>query len=127
MACNMCLVARRQHGRGTVIVDLSRLVDGKWWSVTWVGSERDYALGMSIRGPLVRMSFDRRGAASVEVAVGYGGRNVTKTFRGKQEVKFDLGFKPNTPGHFLILFKDEQASVFAAQGAALRKGDFAAG
>ena len=42
-------------------------------------------------------------------------------------MKFDLGFQPSTPGHFLILFKDEHGSVFSAQGAALRMGDFAAG
>jgi hypothetical protein len=123
----MCLVLEREDGHATVFVDLAQLLDGKWWSVTWVGSDRDYGLGMSIRRSAVSMSLDRRGAASVDVTVGYGGQNVTKTFKGNEEVNFDLGFKPNTTGHFLILFKDQQGNVFDAQGATLPKGDFAAG
>jgi hypothetical protein len=68
-----------------VIVDLRQLVDGRWWSVTWVGSTRDDALGISIRGATVGMSVDRRGAASVEVTVGYGeGTSADRFCRGRR-------------------------------------------
>jgi hypothetical protein len=127
MACNMCFVVERADGGAPVVVAVSRLVNGKWWSITWVGVRRDHPLGMSIRGRQVSMSFDRRGADSVDVTVGYGGTNATTTFPEHEEVQFDLGFKPSTPGHFIVLFKDERGSVFAAQGAALPSGDFAAG
>ncbi|HJP66035.1 MAG TPA: hypothetical protein VKA30_07005, partial [Actinomycetota bacterium] len=84
-------------------------------------------LSVSVRGTVVRVGFARRGAASVEVQVGYGGRDLSSRVVTGSEAQIDLEAVPTTSGHLLLLYRDAGGRVFFAKGVALPSGDSAAG
>lgn len=121
-----CLIVERRDSAASVIVAMRRLLADRWWSVTWVGEEKDYGFGITVRGSKVTMGFDLHGAASVSVIVGYGEHDMSKTVM-RSSTTLDLGFDPNTSGHVLLLFRDRRGEVFSAEGSSLPGGDFVAG
>ena len=104
---------------------------GACWSVGSVSlaPDREVDLSVSVNGSTANIFFDDLGAQSATIEFGYGGRVATKTWQQgmKRPVLLRLGFKPDTTGHFLILFRDANGAVFAAKGGPLPKGNFAAG
>lgn len=94
-------------------------------SVSRPSDTRRPGLSLSIRGRRVQVFFSLRGAASATVEVGYGGKLTRK--ETSDSLMFDLGFKPRTTGHLLILLRDEFGHIKSAIGTPLPAGDFAAG
>jgi hypothetical protein len=124
--CRNCVIVERRDDAASVIVAMRRLLADRWWSVTWVGEEKDYGFGISVRGSKVTMGFDLQGAASVSIIVGYGEHDMSKTVM-RTSTTLDLGFDPNRSGHVLLLFRDRKGKVFSAEGSSLPGGDFVAG
>ncbi len=116
----------REAGGPSVDVRVARLVFGRWWSVFGVHGSAEYDPSMEVRGRWAVVGLRDERAASEIVTIGYGGREVTRTIEGSGVVRIELGFRPDTPGHFLILLKDARGRVFDAFGSPLPAGRFAA-
>lgn len=98
------------------------------WAVGSVSRPADGkrpGLSVSIRGRKAQVFFALRGAASAMVEVGYGDKQIRR--ETVDSLTFDLGFKPRTTGHLLILLRDESGHITGAIGTPLPVGDFAAG
>lgn len=94
-------------------------------SVSRPSDGRRPGLSVSIRGRKAEVFFALRGAASATVEVGYGDEQIR--METVDSLTFDLGFKPRTTGHLLILLRDESGHIKGAIGTPLPAGDFAAG
>ncbi|MFN2588956.1 MAG: hypothetical protein ABR613_12685 [Actinomycetota bacterium] len=100
------------------------------WSVASASPPDERAvLGISVRGEKVDVSFDRGTGVGATVEIGYGRSKVRKVWdaRARGLLHLDIGFEPETTGHFLILLHDADGTTFTALGRPLPPGDFAAG
>lgn len=94
--------------------------------VTPVGDAGPTGVSVSARGGVVDLAWNQGGAASADAIVGYG------TLEQVQEntappCHFLFAARPNEPGYFLVLLKDDTGEVMSAAGSPLPAGDFAAG
>ncbi len=123
-----CLLVRREPGGPAALVIVAQLVP-ELWSVTYVGSPDDtsIALSLGVEGSKVNAVFDLGDASSARLVVGYGGRGGMHVYLETSTKPWDLGFEPDTTGHYLLTFRDADGVVTAALGAPLPKGDLAAG
>jgi hypothetical protein len=97
------------------------------WSVLNVMPHGEYLPSVDVQGARASVSVELDGdAVSAEVTVGYDGKDHTVTTHRDGTVHVDLGKKPRTSGHFLILTRDSHGDVVAATGSTLPAGDFAA-
>jgi hypothetical protein len=99
-----------------------------WWSVINVLPRGEYFPPMTVRGGRASFTVELEGeAVSAEVTLGYGGheRSLRVDLAGK--VVIDLGFRPASSGHFLVLYRDGNGRTVSALGTTLPAGDFAAG
>lgn len=117
--------------RGQVRVFTKEVSPG-CWSVVGVSrppDNRPTSVTIQVQDRRARVGFASLSAASASVQVGYGGRAVTAAWESgdPQPVEVDLGFDPDTTGHYLILLEDARGRVFSAVGGALPRGDFGSG
>jgi hypothetical protein len=99
-----------------------------WWSVINVLPRGEYFPPMTVRGGRASFGVELEGGAvSAEATLGYGGdeRSVRVDLAGK--IVIDLGVRPTTSGHFLVLYRDANGKTVSALGTTLPVGDFAAG
>jgi hypothetical protein len=122
-----CTLIRREPGGPAALVIVAQLVP-ELWSVTYVGSpdETSISLSLGVEGSKVNAVFDLGDAASARMTVGYGGRGAIHVYTETSTKAWDLGFEPDTTGHYILTFRDADGSVTAALGAPLPKGDLAA-
>jgi hypothetical protein len=97
------------------------------WSVVNVMPHGEYLPSVDVHGARASISVELDGdAVSADVTVGYDGKDHTVTTHQDGTVHVDLGKKPRTSGHFLILARDTHGDVVSATGSTLPAGDFAA-
>lgn len=97
------------------------------WSVLNVLPHGEYFPTVSVRNGRASVGVELGGdAVAAHVTVGYGARERSVTTRRDGTVHLDLGSRSDTPGHFLILFRNRQGSVVSAIGTTLPAGDFVA-
>ncbi|MFL5766722.1 MAG: hypothetical protein ACJ758_02625 [Actinomycetota bacterium] len=107
-------------------VDL-RAAPADTWSVLNVMPHGEYLPTVHVRGTRAWIGVELDGDAhSADVTVGYDGKDHTVTTRRDGTVQVDLGKKPKTSGHFLILARDADGDVVSATGSTLPAGSFAA-
>ncbi len=97
------------------------------WSVLNVMLHGEYLPSVSVHGARASVGVELDGdAVSADVTVGYDSKDHTVTTHRDGTVNIDLGKKPRTSGHFLILVRDKHGDVVSATGSTLPAGDFAA-
>jgi hypothetical protein len=97
------------------------------WSVLNVMPHGEYLPSVTVHGARAAVGVELDGdAVSADVTVGYDDKDHTVTTRLDGTVHVDLGKKPRTSGHFLILARDTHGDVVSATGSTLPAGDFAA-
>jgi hypothetical protein len=107
-------------------VDL-RAAPPETWSVLNVIPHGEYLPSVTVHGARASVGVELDGdAVSADVTVGYDDKDHTVTTRKNGTVHVDLGKKPRTSGHFLILARDTHGDVVSATGSTLPAGDFAA-
>lgn len=113
-----------------VLISTSEVRPGCWFvtGVSRLADRRPTGVGVSVGGRRFSMSFDPLGADEVQGHIRYGnmGTNL-RWVEGETIFEGQLGTRPRTSGHFLILFLDENGEVFSAAGSALPAGNFTAG
>lgn len=113
-------------GAADTVVVVGQLVAGRWWSVVSARGPEGIEPTLSVRDQRLDLSFPLGGAAYADVSVGYGDRS--KALPGSDgDVSLDLGFRPTTPGHLVVLLKDESNLTVGVIASALPAGDVAAG
>ncbi|HEY2802748.1 MAG TPA: hypothetical protein VGJ67_02370 [Actinomycetota bacterium] len=107
-------------------VDL-RAAPSETWSVLNVMPHGEYLPSVTVHAARASVGLELDGdAVSADVTVGYDGKDHTVTTHQDGTVHVDLGNKPRTSGHFLILARDAHGDVVSATGSTLPAGDFAA-
>ena len=107
-------------------VDL-RVAPSDTWSVLNVMPHGEYLPSVTVHGTRASVGIELDGdAVSADVTIGYDGKDHTVTTHQDGTVHVDLGTKPRTSGHFLILSRDPHGDVVSATGSTLPAGDFAA-
>jgi hypothetical protein len=97
-------------------------------SVSRLPDHRPTGVGISVDGREFSIGFDPQGADEVrgEIYHGETGTNL-RWVEGETVFEGKLGIRPQTTGHYLLLFLDDHGEVFSATGGALPAGDFSAG
>lgn len=124
-----------ERGDGPVaLVVVDQRLEGAWSVVSVSPLEPelgvDPPMSVEIREDAAIVWFERLGAATVEVRIGYGTEEERRAEAGPgvRKVGIDLmGVDRIRPGHLLVLFRDAEGRVFAALGSPLPPGAYSVG
>lgn len=91
------------------------------WAVVAVTSDpdndQDPGVSYSRDGANVELHFDIGEATTAVGTVHHeGGRVIHSTADDESPIRVDLGYRPSTPGYYLLVLRDENGTVFDAEG-----------
>ena len=123
----VAVVRRRSAPETAVVVRMSRVVGGRWWSVVGVGPDYDimsFNAVVSVAGTTAQAWTTASEGRPATARFDYGGRVASGP--AGSDAPFDLGLLPDTDGSVMVLVEDAEGAVVEAWGTPVSAGDFAA-